>query len=257
MKVVFCCRDNYPSKYIANKLYDNGFLQSLIVESQTIASGNKIKWLLRNKNILTLPVIFLDIIAFSVYSYTVNSRLNMFIKKEKHIKDFPAKAKRFYVSNINSDKSIQILSKEEPDVAVVYGTSILKEKVIKIPKLSILNIHSGVVPYYRNVHSDFWAYLNKDFNRIGVTIIHLDKGIDSGDIALQRIIKMGKKKSLTTVKKDNLILAGDLIVEALQKVEQKTLPRIQQKGKHFLFPTPGFLDIAKLFVRFIFSLSGK
>ena len=46
-------------------------------------------------------------------------------------------------------KVCQPHKKINPDIIVVMGTSLIKEEIIKIPQLGILNMHTGLSPYYR------------------------------------------------------------------------------------------------------------
>lgn len=48
-----------------------------------------------------------------------------------------------------------------------------------------LNIHLGLSPYYRGSGTNFWPFVNKDLQFIGTTFMHIDKGIDTGEIIHQ------------------------------------------------------------------------
>ena len=73
----------------------------------------------------------------------------------------------------------------EPDIILVYGTSILSQEIIDIPKIACLNLHWGLSPYYKGTHCTDWAIVNEEIDRIGVTVHLLDAGIDSGPIVSQ------------------------------------------------------------------------
>ena len=68
--------------------------------------------------------------------------------------------------------------------------------MLSIAKRYTLNIHGGIVPKYRNVHSEFWAISKNDFKNIGTSIIHLDPGIDTGDIAIQEILEINSNDTI-------------------------------------------------------------
>jgi methionyl-tRNA formyltransferase len=91
---------------------------------------------------------------------------------------------------INDSESIQKIKEFAPDliISVRYG-QILKQEIIKIPKIGVINLHSGVLPNYRGVLATFWAILNGE-NEIGTTLHFIeDEGIDTG-----KIIKISKQK---------------------------------------------------------------
>jgi len=142
------------------------------------------------------------------------------------------------------------LKQLKPDVIVVSGTSLLSSKVVSIPSRFTLNIHGGILPCYRNVHSDFWAYYHKDYANIGSSIVYVDQGIDTGDVALQRSVKIDARDTLFSTKAKNLQLAGDLIVEALRNLENDTLDRVKQpKTKGSYYKTPRLIDWLRLVFR--------
>jgi methionyl-tRNA formyltransferase len=43
-------------------------------------------------------------------------------------------------------------------------------------------LHPGICPEYRNAHGCFWALVNRDLDRVGMTLLRVDPGIDTGPI---------------------------------------------------------------------------
>jgi len=41
-------------------------------------------------------------------------------------------------------------------------------------------MHPGICPEYRNAHGCFWALAQDDLERVGMTLLRIDKGIDTG-----------------------------------------------------------------------------
>jgi methionyl-tRNA formyltransferase len=41
-------------------------------------------------------------------------------------------------------------------------------------------MHPGICPEYRNAHGCFWALANGDKGKVGMTLLRIDKGIDTG-----------------------------------------------------------------------------
>ena len=72
-----------------------------------------------------------------------------------------------------------------PDVMVVvaYG-KILPESVLEVPKLGCINIHGSLLPKYRGAAPIQWSVLNGEAVT-GVTIMYMDKGMDTGDMLLK------------------------------------------------------------------------
>jgi methionyl-tRNA formyltransferase len=43
-------------------------------------------------------------------------------------------------------------------------------------------MHPGVCPEYRNSHGCFWALANDDPGKVGMTLLRVDRGIDTGPV---------------------------------------------------------------------------
>jgi methionyl-tRNA formyltransferase len=53
---------------------------------------------------------------------------------------------------------------------------------IVFSKKKCLNIHMGVLPYYRGTDCNFWAIYDKNFSKVGATLMLLSKKIDDGKV---------------------------------------------------------------------------
>jgi len=52
------------------------------------------------------------------------------------------------------------------------------------PTVGTFVLHPGVCPEYRNAHGCFWALTRRDLERVGMTLLRVDPGIDTGPIFL-------------------------------------------------------------------------
>ncbi len=83
----------------------------------------------------------------------------------------------------NGAAGLRVLRDARPDVIVSirYGR-ILRDEAIAVPRLGVLNLHSGQLPAYRGVVATFRALLQGD-SAIGCTLHRVvDAGIDTGPI---------------------------------------------------------------------------
>jgi methionyl-tRNA formyltransferase len=99
--------------------------------------------------------------------------------------------------NANAPTELARIRTFAPDLilSIRYG-AILKAPVIAIPRLGVLNLHSGVLPSYRGVLATFRALLNEDAE-IGCTLHYIsDPTIDTGDIIGVRTIAVDRDRSL-------------------------------------------------------------
>ncbi|MDE5804231.1 MAG: hypothetical protein K2I22_15110 [Lachnospiraceae bacterium] len=159
-------------------------------------------------------------------------------------KKYPPTENRFYIDDVNEDKCIRLCTQLSPDLILIYGSGILKENTINELGVDIYNIHSSVLPYYRNVHSDFWAFMNKDFERIGISIFKLSSGIDTGNIAMQKVCELSKGAALQEYKAQNLKNINQMLPLFLQDYFEGTIRLIAQDGeKATVSHTPQTKDI--------------
>jgi methionyl-tRNA formyltransferase len=94
------------------------------------------------------------------------------------------------VKTLKDDELQKKIKALKPDVGIVtdFGFIIPKE-IFNIPKYGTLNIHPSLLPKYRGTTPIQSAILAGD-KKIGVTVIKIDEGIDSGPIIAQTQIRL-------------------------------------------------------------------
>ena len=131
---------------------------------------------------------------------------------------------------------VDTLKDINPDVicVVAYGKIIPKE-ILEIPKYGCVNVHPSLLPQYRGSAPIQWAILNGD-KETGVTTMYLDEGMDSGDIILQTKTPIDKDETSGELWDRLSKIGAELLVETLEKIENKTAPRIKQPKEFTLAP---------------------
>ena len=66
-------------------------------------------------------------------------------------------------------------------------------------------MHRGYISEYRGLDSDFWALYNREFNKIGVAIHHLDAQLDTGPVVRQEVINIKDKFEIPNQLKHRII----------------------------------------------------
>tara|TARA_Y100001934_G_C12361605_1_gene781096 strand:+ start:724 stop:1503 length:780 start_codon:yes stop_codon:yes gene_type:complete len=247
MKTVFLTNSSFSAKFLANRLSERGLLDAIIIEETSTKIFAKILREFNSTSWIKFPEKILDILAIWVYSKLVNRYIETRLLKPSNIKSFPEAINFYKVKSVSDSQCLSILNSLEPELIIVFGTSILKGKILSIAKYFTLNIHGGIVPKYRNVHSDFWAISKNDLKNIGTSIIHLDPGIDTGDVAIQEIVDIDSMDSIFSIKRKNIELSLRLITQAIEMANSENLPKIPQKKIiNSFYKTPGYLDFLKL-----------
>ena len=115
-----------------------------------------------------------------------------------------------------------------PDMIVVaaYG-KILPKAIIDMPKYGCINVHTSLLPKYRGSAPINWVIIDGE-EKTGVTIMHMDEGIDTGDIILKVEVPIEKKETAGTLH-DKLAATGSkALLEALEQIKAGTAKREKQ-----------------------------
>jgi phosphoribosylglycinamide formyltransferase 1 len=87
--------------------------------------------------------------------------------------------------SINDSNIVNEIIDLNPDLLICYGSSIIKSKLLDVFKGRFLNVHLGLAPYYRGSGTNVWPLINFEPEYVGATFMHIDKGIDTGEIIHQ------------------------------------------------------------------------
>lgn len=106
--------------------------------------------------------------------------------------------------------------KLNPDIIVTcaYG-QILPKELLDLPKYGALNIHASLLPKYRGGAPIERSIMNGD-TKAGITLMHMDIGMDTGDMIYKEEIAIDDLDTKETLTKKLSILA--------QKIIKKNLP---------------------------------
>ena len=89
---------------------------------------------------------------------------------------------RVEVPHINHLDVIALIDRYQPDLIIVFGTSLLKGALLEKSRLGIINLHGGLSPDYRGADCTFWALYNQQPEKVGCTVHYINAGIDTGNI---------------------------------------------------------------------------
>lgn len=207
-KILFIIRDGFDAKLIISEIskFQGEYKIFYILESGRTARTKKIKRMLKKNGMSAL----VNMAALIIYDRFMTNKMRNLIAKDY---SYPSSNQYYNIDDVNEEKCIQICNQIGPDLIMIYGSGILKSNTIEMLKGNIYNIHSSVLPHYRNVHSDFWAYAHHEYNKIGVTIFKLNAGIDMGNIAIQKISDLKEGAKLEEYKVRNLYIIIELLKE--------------------------------------------
>ena len=120
----------------------------------------------------------------------------------------------------------------QPDVIVVVAFGqILPETVLNLPKYGCMNVHASLLPKLRGAAPIQWSVIDGD-SESGVTIMQMDKGLDTGDILLVEKYRLAPKETGGSLFDKLSELGGPLLLKALDLAEGELSPVPQKHEKH-------------------------
>ena len=144
--------------------------------------------------------------------------------------------------NPNTAEGLDVVRTFGPDLVLTirYG-AILKSPVIAIPRLGVINLHSGLLPAYRGVLATFRALMRGE-TKIGCTLHYITDGtIDTGPIIDVARVPVVPGRSLLWHVLALYRPGAAMLVSAMKRLESGLpLPTIAQHtddGAYYSFPS--------------------
>lgn len=125
-------------------------------------------------------------------------------------------------------EGLEDIKKLNPDLMITCAFGqILSKEILDIPKLGVINIHASLLPKYRGASPIHYAILNGE-EETGITIMQTDIGIDTGDIILQKSIKINKNETCGQLFERLSDLGARCVLEAIDLIASCKAEYIKQ-----------------------------
>lgn len=232
MKIIMLLSNELKQYYVIRELSKRNNILGVVIEDK-YKPKHRIKSVLKQAGFNLLQLIKIIYQKLKIQKYELRDKKiikRYFLEYGKPIK-IDNSISVIKVENINEEKVISFLKNLSPDLIIVFGTSLVKTEVASLAPLGIINVHTGLSPYYRGGQSAFWCLYNDEPEYIGVTIHWLNQGIDSGDIILQGRPEIKETDTLCSIECKLAILATELLKKAIDKIEKGIASRVKQKIK--------------------------
>ncbi len=125
--------------------------------------------------------------------------------------------------NFKDPADLAVLKNHKADIAVVaaYGL-LLPEAVLTAPRLGCINIHASLLPRWRGAAPIQYAILKGD-KETGISIMQMDKGLDTGPVLAAEGIPLAKDATAGTLHDKLADLGAKMIVAVLDNLDAGTL----------------------------------
>nr|MBN2276600.1 hypothetical protein [candidate division Zixibacteria bacterium] len=130
------------------------------------------------------------------------------------------------------------------DLLIGFGTSYITPKTLKRQKNGFLNLHTGLLPEYRGVKSEFWALYNRDYKNAGWTLHYMVSRLDAGDIIIRQkteaTVENPGELRCKIIQEAVLVIAefiGRVRSEGIESIQRE--PQDETKARYYTTPTYG------------------
>lgn len=127
------------------------------------------------------------------------------------------------------------LQQLQPDLIVVAAFGrLLPEEILNLPVHGCINVHSSLLPKYRGSAPIHWAVVNGDAET-GVTIMHMAKELDAGDIIDQVVTPIDPDEFVEQVHDRLAAMGGELLVKVVADIAAGTAKRTPQNPEQVTY----------------------
>lgn len=118
-------------------------------------------------------------------------------------------------------------------ITCAYG-QIIPEEILNFPRLGCINVHASLLPKYRGGAPIHWCLINGE-EKSGITIMYMDKFMDSGDIISQKEYMIKQDDTTEDLHNKLSILGANLLIDTLPSIINKTNKRVKQNEDEVSF----------------------
>lgn len=131
-------------------------------------------------------------------------------------------------AKVRNPEFIQLIRNLEAEVIVVAAFGqLLPKELLDMPPYGCINVHASLLPKYRGAAPIQAAIINGD-EQTGVTIMHMDVSLDTGDMILWESIPIAPDETGGSLHDKLAMLGAKLLVKALKQLEEGNASRIPQ-----------------------------
>ncbi len=130
--------------------------------------------------------------------------------------------------SVNTPEWLNRIRAWNPDILFsFYYRNMIREAILDIPRLGAFNMHGSLLPRYRGRVPINWAVLHGE-QRTGVTLHHMVKRADAGDIVDQEAVPIGPEDTAQDVFRKAVNAARLVLERQLDGLLTNTAPRRKQ-----------------------------
>jgi hypothetical protein len=219
VRVTLVTHDSAASRYLAARLHALGAVDRVVIERRT--AGARFYW---RKLRRVGP-------ANAVFQLLLDRSMRR--ASARHLDALP-------MPPHETAPTIAACEFAADELVLAFGTSIVSAATLARAPLGILNLHTGWLPDYRGVKSEFWVMARGDSTKYGWTLHYMTPRLDEGDMVLRRRVD-ARVESPGHLRALLIADAAPAIAELIATMRRDgpaSIPRMPQgDGRYFTTPT--------------------
>ncbi len=119
---------------------------------------------------------------------------------------------------VKAPEVVAELAALKPDLIVVVAFGqILSQAILDIPCFGCINVHASLLPKYRGAAPIEWAIINGE-KITGITTMKMNAGLDTGDMLLQREVKILDEMILPELRERLMTTGAELLIKTIENL---------------------------------------
>ncbi len=239
IKVIILCCDGFYQRYLIQRIAQEHELAGIVLRIEPTVKGSLLARMSRYIN----PVKFLRYIEARFFMLGERAKaaplMSRLFYTDGKQPSLPVDVPIMRTEDINAPAVADFINKLRPDIVCVNGTNLLREPILCLmPSIpyGIINLHTGLSPYARGGNCNLFMLLEGHPELVGITIHHIDKGTDSGDIIITARPNLESDDNYAMIDAKTFRLGIDMLLVAIRQLIEGRAVRVKQweQGKLFL-----------------------
>lgn len=144
--------------------------------------------------------------------------------------DFPEDVPVWKIKHgeINSLSASSTIKEIAPDMILLFGTSIIRDPLLKNFSGRIINLHLGLSPYYKGSATNLFPYYFNEPECVGASFHLATSEVDAGAVLHQMRPEISVSDSLHSIGNKTILKAGEVLPEVVESYFGGNVTPIQQ-----------------------------
>ncbi len=125
-------------------------------------------------------------------------------------------------TNLKNDGFLKELKSLKANLQIVVAFRMLPKVVWDMPKYGTFNLHASLLPDYRGAAPINWVLINGE-TKTGVSTFFIDEKIDTGEMILQKEVKIKPSETAGSLHDKLMEIGSDLVFKTVKLIETKSV----------------------------------